>query len=53
MSEHCNEETQEDGVIYNLHESLREILSSYNDTLQGRCSVCLEAFAKSQEEVQD
>ena len=34
----------DEGFIYNLHEKAREILSEYNDTLQGRCAVCLENF---------
>lgn len=41
----CNEETEEiDGLLYSIYEELREILSTYNDTLRGRCSICLEPF---------
>jgi hypothetical protein len=27
-----------------MHEKIREILTLYNDTLIGRCAVCLELF---------
>ena len=36
----------DEGFIYNLHEKAREILSEYNDTLKGRCSICLEKFCE-------
>jgi hypothetical protein len=42
-----------DGLLYNMYEECREILSMYNDTLRGRCSICLEPFAKSEEELAD
>jgi hypothetical protein len=29
-----------------LHEKTREIISEYNDTLIGRCAVCLESFCE-------
>jgi len=48
LKELCNEE--DEGFLYNMHESLREILSSYNDTLKGRCSVCLEQFCEDEEQ---
>lgn len=48
MKDHVNEE--DEGFFYNMHESLREILSSYNDTLKGRCSVCLEHFCEDEEQ---
>mmetsp|Transcript_32709 Transcript_32709/g.23643 ORF Transcript_32709/g.23643 Transcript_32709/m.23643 type:complete len:123 (+) Transcript_32709:537-905(+) len=48
MKDHVNEE--DEGFFYNMHESLREILSSYNDTLKGRCSVCLEQFCEDEEQ---
>lgn len=38
-------ESEDDtGLLYNLHEKLREILTGYNDTVLGRCAVCLEHF---------
>ena len=33
-----------EGFIYNMHDKAREILSEYNDTLKGRCAICLENF---------
>ena len=35
--------------MYNLHESLREILSEFNDTLRGRCLICLNGFCDEEE----
>ena len=29
-----------------MHEKIREILTEYNDTLIGRCAVCLEKFCE-------
>lgn len=34
------------GYVYEMHEKIREILTEYNDTLIGRCAVCLEKFCK-------
>ena len=33
------------GYLYDFHEKARDILSEYNDTIRGRCAVCLENFA--------
>lgn len=30
--------------MYDLNEKIREILTQYNDTVKGRCAVCLEQF---------
>lgn len=48
IKEHVNSEVEEEGVLYNLHDSLREIISRYNDTVRGRCSVCLENFCEDE-----
>ena len=29
-------------MLYDLHEKMREIVTEYNDTVKGRCAVCLE-----------
>ena len=29
---------------YDFHEKMRETLTKYNDTVEGRCAVCLEPF---------
>jgi hypothetical protein len=42
----------DEGFIYNLHEKCREILSEYNDTLKGRCSICLEKFCEDEAQLQ-
>ena len=39
----------EEGFIYNLHDKAREILSEYNDTLKGRCAICLEMFSEDEQ----
>lgn len=48
IAEHANQDEEEEGILYNLHESLREIISNYNDTVRGRCSVCLESFCEDE-----
>jgi hypothetical protein len=37
------------GFVYDLHEKMREIVSTYNDTMKGRCAVCLEQFQSEQD----
>ena len=32
----------DNGLLYDLHEKMREIVTEYNDTIKGRCAVCLE-----------
>jgi hypothetical protein len=34
-----------------MNDKLREILTEYNNTLIGRCPVCLENFCESEEEL--
>lgn len=34
--------TEGDAILYELHENLREVISKYNDSVRGRCWVCLE-----------
>lgn len=36
-----------------MYEDLRECLSRYNDTLRGRCSVCLEPFCENAADLED
>jgi len=47
LKDSFNEEVEEDepGLVFGMFEAFREILSEYNDTIKGRCLVCLEAFA--------
>ena len=35
-----------------MYQDMRECVSSYNDTLRGRCSVCLEPFCESEADLQ-
>jgi antitoxin component YwqK of YwqJK toxin-antitoxin module len=44
LSNARNEVEDESGILYDLHEKMREILTNYNDTVEGRCAVCLENF---------
>ena len=53
MKNNCNEDVEMDGIVFNVFEELREILSKYNDTLMGRCAICLEPFARDEAELED
>ena len=56
LKEQCNEEKEEDekgGLLFTIFEELRELLSKYNDTLRGSCSVCLEPFAEDENDLAD
>ena len=44
------ENEDDSGFLYDLHEKMREIVSTYNDTMKGRCAVCLESFCPEGEE---
>ena len=46
LSNQRKENDDENGFIYELHEKVREILTEYNDTVAGRCAVCLEKFCE-------
>jgi hypothetical protein len=46
LSEQKKENTDEEGFIYDMHEKIREILTEYNDTVAGRCAICLEKFCE-------
>ena len=45
---HCNPKQDDEYVIYNLHETLRETISAYNDTVRGRCYICLDDLCDDQ-----
>lgn len=36
-----------------MHEKIREIITNYNDTVKGRCAVCLFKFKKSENSEED
>jgi hypothetical protein len=53
MKSMCTEkrENEDDtGILFELYEKISEILSEYNDTVKGRCAVCLEEFLKEEED---
>ena len=41
LKEYYNSEADE-CVLYNLHESLKDVISTYNDSVKGRCYICLD-----------
>lgn len=34
-----------------MHEKIREILTEYNDTVDGRCAICLEPFCDDESRI--
>ena len=40
------ESDDDSGLLYNLFVALQEWLTRYNDTVKGRCAVCLEDFVQ-------
>ena len=48
LSEAKKENTDDQGYLYEMHEKIREILTQYNDTLGGRCAICLEPFCEDE-----
>ena len=41
MKEHYHDEAEEQ-VLYNLYENLTELIGKYNDSVEGRCYICLD-----------
>lgn len=44
ISDQKKESEEDSGMIFEMHDRIREILTEYNDTLIGRCPICLEEF---------
>ena len=44
------DDEDDSGYLYDMHEMMREIVSKYNDTIKGRCAVCLEPFCQEQQD---
>ena len=44
LSDIRRENSDYSGILYDAHEKIRDILTEYNDTLRGRCAICLEDF---------
>ena len=47
LAEQKKENSDDLGFIYDLYEKARDILTEYNDTIAGRCAVCLENFCEN------
>ena len=47
------DDEDESGYLFDIHESMREIVSKYNDTIKGRCAVCLEEFCQDKDQEDD
>lgn len=50
MTNERKENEDDNGILFDLHEKMREIVTSYNDSVKGRCAVCLEEFCKEEQE---
>jgi hypothetical protein len=44
LSRKKKENDDDSGFIYEAHDLIRDILTKYNDTIRGRCAICLENF---------
>ena len=56
LKNHCHEDVESEemtGIVFNLFAELREIISKYNDTLKGKCAICLEPFAQDEDELEN
>lgn len=53
ISDERKENDDDNGIIYDTHEKCREILTEYNDTLRGRCAICLDSFHHDGDSGQD
>ena len=47
------EDEREDGFMFEFVDFAKEILTEYNDTLKGRCPICLEDFKGESGDVED
>ena len=52
MSNEKQQNEDDSGLLYDLHEKMREIVTGYNDNTKGRCAVCLEDFCPEEEDNQ-
>lgn len=44
ISTERQENEDESGLLFDLHDKMREVVTEYNDTIKGRCAVCLESL---------
>jgi hypothetical protein len=48
LAQHYHAEGEE-AVLYNLHEDLKDLISKYNESVKGRCYICLDQLCEDQE----
>lgn len=44
LTESRKEDNDDSGIIYDAYIKIREIVTLFNDTVRGRCAICLENF---------
>lgn len=44
------ENEDDSGLLFDLHEKMRELVTEYNDTVKGRCAVCLENLGVNEDD---
>lgn len=49
MSLERKESGDEEGYLNELHDKMRDIVTGFNDSVKGRCAVCLENFCEDQD----
>ena len=55
LQRNCNDDkdpSEIDGMFYMLYQDLRDAMTKYNDTLIGRCAVCLEPFCENEADLE-
>ena len=50
ITETKKEMEDDSGLLYELFEQMKNIVTSYNDTVKGRCAVCLEQFCENEDQ---
>jgi hypothetical protein len=50
ISTERQENEDESGLLFDLHDKMREVVTEYNDTIKGRCAVCLESLGVNAED---
>lgn len=50
MAEQRMELEDESGFLFELHDLLREITTTFNDTTKGTCAVCMESLCSEAEQ---
>ena len=50
LSNQKREDQDDEGFVYDLTLQMKEFVTQYNDTVTGRCPICLEAFCEGDQE---